>query len=317
MTRSASTKRTHTAPDSAPRGVEDATLKHIPIDRIDVPIRPARRFLGDIAALAETMRDYGLQQPISVRAAGNRFLVTSGMRRLAAARMLQWTSIIAFVRSVSGDDAYLLDLIENLQREDLSAEEEADAFGELIRTRGWTLQQVADSVKRSVPYVSKRVRVFEDPLLREAVAKQRLSVSTAEELLACDPEQRAGLIQRAVGERWEQEQARDALRPTAIQPDGLSEEHITPIGGRAGNDAMVRNRSKSRTTTGGPSSMHPGGVTLAIRDFHRLITDLRAEDLTLDDRAALRALFRDLVLLARPTTLTPRVFPARSTLRSG
>src|SRR5262249_15039981 len=170
MSRGGSTRKTLASSRAKPGRVriegaaQQATLKQIPVDRIDVPGRPARRLLGDIAALAESMHDYGLQQPISVRAVGERFALTSGMRRLAAANMLHWTTISAFVRSVNADDAYLLDLIENLQREDLSPEEEADAFGELIRTRGWTVQQVADSVKRSVGYVSKRVRVFDDPL---------------------------------------------------------------------------------------------------------------------------------------------------------
>ena len=91
------------------------------------------------------MHDYGLQQPISIRVDGDRFKLTSGMRRFAAAQMLAWPSIVAFVRTFSADEAYLVDLVENLQREDLSAEEEADALGELVRTRGWTLQQVADA----------------------------------------------------------------------------------------------------------------------------------------------------------------------------
>ena len=149
MSRAASTKprRRDVVPDGAKRQKGPATrasVEQIPIDGIDLPRRPARRFLGDIPALAESMNDYGLQQPISVRADGARFILTSGMRRLAAARMLQWESIPGLIRSVSADDAYLLDLIENLQPEDLSPEEEADALRELIRTRGWTLQQVAD-----------------------------------------------------------------------------------------------------------------------------------------------------------------------------
>jgi ParB/RepB/Spo0J family partition protein len=183
---------------SAESAQEHLRLRHISVDRIDVPPRPARRFLGDIAALAESMQDYGLQQPISVRAEKQRFVLTSGLRRLSAARTLHWTTIPAFVRTVSADHAYLLDLIENLQRQDLSPEEEADALGELIRTRGWSVHQVAHSVKRSVGYVSKRVRVFEDPLLREAIASQGLPVSTAEELLASHAESgaRAGRVAR-------------------------------------------------------------------------------------------------------------------------
>src|ERR1700737_2461689 len=175
MNRATPTKRTRKTAvlsPSMPRiqgAAEHAELRQISVDKVDLPRRPARRFMGDIAALAESMQDYGLQQPISVRADGDRFILTSGMRRIAAARVLRWETITAFVRSVNADDAYLLDLIENIQREDLSAEEEADAFGELIRTRAWTLQEVADSVKRSVGYISKRVRVFADPSLRDAI----------------------------------------------------------------------------------------------------------------------------------------------------
>src|SRR5262245_59668686 len=116
MSRGVSTRRTHESSRGGAARIriegaaQHATLTQIPVDRIDVPGRPTRRMLGDIAALAESMQDYGLQQPISVRAVGDRFALTSGMRRLAAANMLHWTTITAFVRSVNADDAYLLDL---------------------------------------------------------------------------------------------------------------------------------------------------------------------------------------------------------------
>jgi ParB/RepB/Spo0J family partition protein len=277
-------------------GAERASLQQLSVDQIKLPRRPARRFLGDVAALAESMQDYGLQQPIAVRAEGAGYVLTSGMRRLAAARMLGWTTITAFVRSISRDDAYLLDLIENLQRENLSPEEEADAFGELIRTRGWTLQQVADSVKRSMAYVSKRVRVFEDERLRAAITTRNLPISTAEELLAADTDRRQVLIDRALAERWDQVQARDALRSTSLN-DGVLIQ--SPPGKRGG--ALMTQLSEPR----------PRGFTRTVREFHRLILDLRPEHLTSADRSALRVLFRDLALLARAST-TPgeRIFPA-------
>jgi ParB family chromosome partitioning protein len=262
-------------------------LRELPLARIDAPKRPARRFMGDIDALADSMQEYGLQQPISVRAQGDRFVLTSGLRRLTAARLLGWESIPAFVRTVSADQAYVLDLIENLQRQDLTPEEEADALGELIRTRGWTLQQIADAVKRSVSYVSKRVRVFEDPLLRAAVADRGLAVSTAEELLGAEPEQRPALIERAVAERWDQVRAREAIRTAerAVEPNPDQPE-----------DAK-RRPVVARTES--ISADRPTGFTRAIREFHRLIVNVRAQDLTSADRAALRSLFRDLVMLAR------------------
>ena len=178
---------------------------------------------------------------------------------------------------------YLLDLIENLQREDLSPEEEADALGELIRTRGWTLQQVADSVKRSVAYVSKRVRVFEDPLLREAIATQGLPVSTAEELLASDAESRGDLIQQALVERWDQVRARDALRGPEPAQAWLGEEAAGGAGATSRDGETVGERRRSRTVE--PiSAVRPKGLTRAVREFHRLLMGISSEHLTHGDR---------------------------------
>jgi ParB/RepB/Spo0J family partition protein len=288
-------------------------LRLIPVDRITTPRRPARRFLGDIAALAESMQDFGLQQPISVRADGDRFILTSGMRRVAAARMLQWETMPGFVRNVSADQAYVLDLIENLQRQDLSAEEEADALGELIRARAWTLQQVADTIKRSVGYVSKRIRLFEDALLRDAVGHRGMPVSTAEELLAAAPEQRSRLVEQALAEGWDQLRARDALR-SAEPPRFEIEALLDPKVVAEIVSANHRTENKSATHRNQADevrpSVRPRGFTRAIREFHRLIGALEADDLTPSDRAALRSLFRDLLFLAR-TSATPvtAIFP--------
>jgi ParB-like chromosome segregation protein Spo0J len=232
---------------------------------------------------------------------------------VAAARMLHWETIPGFVRNVSADQAYVLDLIENLQRQDLSAEEEADALGELIRARGWTLQQVANTIKRSVGYVSKRNRLFEDALLRDAVAHRGMPVSTAEELLAAAPEQRGRLIEQALAERWDQVRARDALR-TDESPrfDNVAPQSSDVVAQTL--DARHRTQHKS-TTDRDPvgdarTSIRPRGFTRAIREFHRLIGELEADDLTPSDRAALRSLFRDLLFLARASAApAARVFP--------
>ena len=63
------------------------------------------------------------------------------------------------------EEAFLLTVIENLQRADLSAREEAAALEVLVRERGWSTRQVAEAVHRSAAYVSRRLRVFDDPTL--------------------------------------------------------------------------------------------------------------------------------------------------------
>jgi len=277
-----------------------AELREIPVDKIDVSSRPARRFLGDVAALAESMQEYGLQQPISVRVNGDRFALTSGLRRLTATRMLQWATIPAFVRRVDEDQAYLLDLIENLQREDLSPEEEADALSELLRTRSWTLQQLADAIKRSVAYISKRIRVFEDPLMRQAVVERGLPVSTAEELLGADPDVRLALIERAVAEHWDQARARLELHTFAMSKLIGAEP--------AADEPAVAERRRRYAEPVAPG--RPRGLTRAIREFHQLIALVEPAQLTEADRSALRTLFRDLTMLGRaPVEQRPRVFP--------
>ena len=287
-----------------------AELREILVERIDAPGRPVRRFLGDIAALADSMQEYGLQQPISVRANGERFILTSGLRRLTAARMLRWTTIPAFVRSLDADDAYLVDLIENLQREDLSPEEEADALRELVRTRGWTLQQLADAIKRSVGYVSKRIRVFDDPLLRTAIVERGLPVSTAEELLAAGADVRAALVERAIAEGWDQTRARRELQALTL---AVAEVMAAVLPGCDGDGALRSDGSAGRRGQRQAEPMpagRPPGLTRAIRDFHRMVAMLEPTQLTEPDRSALRALFRDLTMLARaPSSPQPRIFP--------
>jgi ParB/RepB/Spo0J family partition protein len=277
-----------------------AELREIPLDQIQLPAQPARRFLGDIANLAASIQEYGLQQPISVRADGDKYILTSGLRRLTAAQLLRWTSIGAFVRSVGADDAYVIDLVENLQREDLSPEEEADALVELVRSRGWTLDQVAEAVKRSPGYISKRVRVFEDPALREAVLQRGLAVSTAELLLGVAADHRSALIERAIAEQWDQMRVRDELQSPLA---GLMQT-------RKVSSAAQRVRAAERPGAAGPHSSRPAGLTRKIREFYRTILALRSEDLTPADRSAMRTLFNGLVMLARAeTTPKPAVFP--------
>jgi ParB-like chromosome segregation protein Spo0J len=220
--------------------------------------------------------------------------------------MLRWTSIPAFVRTVDADEAYLLDLVENLQRQDLSPEEEADALGELIRTRGWTLQQVADGIKRSVAYVSKRIRVFEDPVLRRAIVERGLPVSTAEELLGADDDQRPALIERAIAERWDQTTARQALRDLESREQEAQTSARLPERERVSDAQAYQEHGEEPALQPG----RPRAFTRAIREFHDLIRTVEATDLTESDRSALRALYRDLSMLARAaTTRRAPVFP--------
>ena len=126
--------------------------------------------------------------------------MVAGHRRLYAVK----ASAVRHGRRARRDDgeAFLLTLVENLQRSDLSAREESRALETLVRERAWSTRQVAEAIKRSPAYVSKRLRVFEDPVLAPLVLQNRITISAAEELLTVPPERRRMLAERA-DERWD------------------------------------------------------------------------------------------------------------------
>jgi len=101
---------------------------------------------------------------------GRGYEMIAGHRRLEAARRLGWTEIAAVLRDESDDQAYILTLVENLQREDLQPKEEAAALEVLVRDRAaGPTRQVGEAIKRSHIYVSRRLRVFDDPALAPLV----------------------------------------------------------------------------------------------------------------------------------------------------
>src|SRR5262245_62052463 len=185
-------------------------VQMVALDDIQPSPRNPRLRLQGIEEMAASIREYGLLQPILLRELDGRYEVVAGHRRLSAVRLLGWSEIPALVRVAGADEAYLLTLVENLQRDDLSPREQSRALETLVRERGWSTREVAAAVKRSPAYVSKRLRVFEDPVLAELVVANRLSVSAAEELLPLPEPHKRALAQRAADEGWEPHQVRAA-----------------------------------------------------------------------------------------------------------
>jgi ParB family chromosome partitioning protein len=174
--------------------------------------RNPRQQVDGIAELADSLREHGLLQPVVARRCGTGYELIAGHRRLEAARVLGWTEIAAVVRDESDEQAYILTLVENLQREDLSPKEEAAALEVLVRERGWTTRQVGEAIMRSHIYVSRRLRVFNDPTLAPLVLDNKLTVSAAEELLRVpDIEARNDLAAQAVAHDWSWADARKAV----------------------------------------------------------------------------------------------------------
>jgi ParB family chromosome partitioning protein len=194
------------------KAVDDRIVHQVAVGAIRLSGRNPREQLGGIDELASSLREHGLLQPIVVRRVAGGYELIAGHRRLEAWKTLGETQIAAVVRQETDAQAYVLMLVENLQREDLQPPEEAAALLELERELGSAVA-VARAIKRSEAYVSKRKRVFEDPVLGPAVIHHSLPITTAEELLTVpDAGDRQELVRRAQRAGWDRPRVREAVR---------------------------------------------------------------------------------------------------------
>ncbi len=132
------------------------------------PEQPRKHFAEEkLGELAESIRTRGLLQPIVVRRTGEGFELLAGERRFRAAQLAGIDRLPAIVRD--GDDPLEIALIENIQREDLSPLEEAEALTTLIDRHGYSHREVADLLGKSRPYVSNTLALtrLPDPVKEE------------------------------------------------------------------------------------------------------------------------------------------------------
>jgi ParB family transcriptional regulator, chromosome partitioning protein len=150
------------------------------------PFQPRAEFEASaIDELASSIETCGLIQPVIVREVSQGvFELIAGERRFRAFQKLGRKSIPAIVRTVSEHDQVLFALVENLQRRDLNAIEEAIAFDRLLTEHGLTHEQVASKVGRSRSAISNQLRLLElPPIARDAVSRGTLSPGHARALV--------------------------------------------------------------------------------------------------------------------------------------
>ena len=139
--------------------------------------------------LKASIREKGILQPILVRPSENGYEVIAGERRLRAAQSLGLEEVPVVIKDVTNEEALVLALIENIQREELNAIEEAKAFKRLVDEFGLTQEQVADSVGKERSTVTNILRLLKLPEnIQDAVGKNLISMGHARSLLSIEDE---------------------------------------------------------------------------------------------------------------------------------
>jgi ParB family chromosome partitioning protein len=172
-----------------PGSSEGSELIQVAVDQVDPnPFQPRRRFdPAEIASLADSLRQHGMLQPILIRAAGPRYQLIAGERRLRASIEAQLHEIPARVLDLDDQRVYELAMVENLQREDLNAIDKARAFRDYLSRYGGTQEELAGRLGIDRSTVSNLIRLLDLPeKILEAVRSNQISQGHARALLGLE-----------------------------------------------------------------------------------------------------------------------------------
>jgi ParB family chromosome partitioning protein len=187
-----------------PGAAEYSELTYIPVDQIDPnPFQPRRQFdPAEIAALADSLRQHGMIQPILVRASGDRFQLIAGERRLRASAEAQLADVPARIMDLDDQRVSELAMVENLQREDLGALEKASAFRDYLTRYGGTQEELASRLGLDRSTVSNLIRLLDLPEdVQDAVRSRSITQGHARALLGLnDAESQRAACRRVIAE---------------------------------------------------------------------------------------------------------------------
>jgi ParB family chromosome partitioning protein len=180
---------------------------------------------SELAELEASIRANGLLQPITVRSrVGGGWELVTGERRLRSASQLGWTEIPAIVRDFDDRAMLTLALVENLQRTDLNALEEAEGYQRLIGEFELTQQQVADAVGKDRTTITNLLRVLTLPAaVRQMVERGHITAGHARALLAVKDEKRQlelanEIVARQLSVRDVESRAREISSDKGVKP---------------------------------------------------------------------------------------------------
>ena len=144
---------------------------------------------ADLDDLKASIKEKGVLQPILVRQREQGYEVVAGERRLRAARELNMEEVPAVIRDISDNEALVLALVENIQREELNPIEEAQAFSRLINEFNYTQDTIAKSVGKDRSTISNILRLLKLPIeIQKSVVEGLLTFGHARALLAVNNE---------------------------------------------------------------------------------------------------------------------------------
>lgn len=167
--------------DESSSKVFDIKLEDISVNKNN----PRKNFDDEnLQSLADSIKQYGLIQPLVLQKKGKKYEIVAGERRFRAAKLLKLETVPAILKDLSEKDKDMITMIENIQREDLNPYEEAQAYNNIMKQYNMTQQELSDLLGKSRTYIANTVRLLSlDDLTITELEKGNITTTQARALL--------------------------------------------------------------------------------------------------------------------------------------
>ena len=255
--------------------VKDRTM--VPIEQITAnPDQPRRHFdNGALQELADSLRQRGVLQPLIVRKHpqdDSLFQIVAGERRWRAAQMAQLHELPVIIRELSDTEVLEVAIIENIQRADLNAIEEAASFRQLMDRFGHTQEKLAEALNKSRSHIANLLRLLSLPdQIQDYVKDGKLTAGHARALITADNP--LALARRVLDSTLSVRETEDLVRK---QSKATTDRPNTKGGRKANKDADTRaleadlSAQLKMSVTIDHGSNGGGTVTIGYRDLEEL-----------------------------------------------
>jgi ParB family chromosome partitioning protein len=138
-------------------------IRNIPIDRLTANVHQPRKDFGDLAELADSIKEKGILEPILIRPKNGKFEIVAGERRFRAAQMAGLSEIPCIEHDIADNEALEVSIIENIQRKDLNVYEQAFSIKSFADMYGYTHQEIAQKIGKSRVTITELIRITDLP----------------------------------------------------------------------------------------------------------------------------------------------------------
>ena len=210
-------------------GTEKVTVKATPMnqmaqiainDIIPNPTQPRSHFDDEaLQELANSIKQLGVIQPITVKKQGDKYIIISGERRWRASQMVGLEELPAYIKDVDDENLHAMALVENIQRQDLNAIEIALGMQRLIEECNLTQEAMAEKVGKKRSTVSNYMRLLSLPSEVQLALKEGIiTMGHAKAIAGIAPERQLWALKRFIKKALSVRQAEELARKLATQP---------------------------------------------------------------------------------------------------